>query len=206
MFFKDPPRLILASTSLYRRALLERLQIPFDSVPPDVDEMRLDGEAPETLVARLARAKADAVAVRFPGAVVVGSDQAAIRNDQVLGKPLTVERCTQQLRESSGREVDFLTAVHMIDGRSQRREQHIDRTTVLFRTLSTDEIVRYIEQSNPDLFNRLLELLASDSATIAALGASIAALTMHQLAVRRETGRSAQPEVGPSTSKRGRDR
>ena len=149
MFFKDPPRLILASTSLYRRALLERLQIPFDSVPPDVDETRLDGEAPETLVARLARAKADAVAARFPGAVVVGSDQAAIRNDQVLGKTLTVERCAQQLRESSGREVDFLTAVYMIDGRSQRREQHIDRTTVLFRTLSTDEIVRYIERDQP---------------------------------------------------------
>ena len=68
------------------------------------------------------------------------------------------------------------------------------------------EIVRYIEQSNPDLFNRLLALLASDSATIAALGASIAALTMHQLAARRETGRSAQPEVGASTSKRERDR
>lgn len=149
MFFKDPPRLILASTSLYRRELLARLQIPFDSVPPDVDEMRLNGEAPETLVARLARAKADAVAARFPGAVVVGSDQAAIRNDQVLGKPLTVERCTQQLRESSGREVDFLTAVHMIDGRSQRREQHIDRTAVHFRTLSTDEIVRYIERDQP---------------------------------------------------------
>jgi len=149
LFFKDPPRLILASTSLYRRALLERLQIPFDSVPPDVDETRLDGEAPEILVARLARAKADAVAARFPGAVVVGSDQAAIRNDQVLGKTLTVERCAQQLRESSGREVDFLTAVYMIDGRSQRREQHIDRTTVLFRTLSTDEIVRYIERDQP---------------------------------------------------------
>ena len=149
MFFKDPPRLILASTSLYRRALLERLQIPFDSVPPDVDETRLDGEAPEILVARLARAKADAVAARFPGAVVVGSDQAAIRDVQVLGKPLTVERCTQQLRESSGREVDFLTAVHVIDGRSQRREQHIDRTAVHFRTLSTGEIVRYIERDQP---------------------------------------------------------
>lgn len=149
MFFKDPPRLILASTSLYRRALLERLQIPFDSVPPDVDETRLDGEAPETLVARLARAKADAVAARFPGAVVVGSDQAAIGDNRVLGKPLTVERCTQQLRESSGREVDFLTAVHVIDGRSQRREQHIDRTAVHFRTLSADEIVRYIERDQP---------------------------------------------------------
>jgi len=149
LFFKDPPRLILASTSLYRRALLERLQIPFDSVPPAVDETRLDGEVPETLVARLARAKADAVAARFPGAVVVGSDQAAIRNDQVLGKPLTVERCTQQLRESSGREVDFLTAVHVIDGRSQRREEHIDRTAVHFRTLSTDEIVRYVERDHP---------------------------------------------------------
>ena len=149
MFFKDPPRLILASTSRYRRLLLERLQMPFDSVPPEVDETPLGHEAPAALVARLACAKADAVAARFPGAVVVGSDQAAIRDDQVLGKPLTVERCAQQLRESSGREVGFLTAVHVVDGRSQRSEQHVDRTVVCFRTLSADEIARYIERDQP---------------------------------------------------------
>jgi septum formation protein len=149
LFFKDPPRLILASTSLYRRALLERLQMPFDSVPPTVDETLIGRESPQALVARLARAKAEAVAARFPEAVVVGSDQAAIRDDQVLGKPLTVARCAQQLRESSGREVGFLTAVYVIDGRSQRREHHVDRTVVCFRALSADEIDRYIERDQP---------------------------------------------------------
>jgi septum formation protein len=149
LFFKDPPRLILASTSTYRRALLERLKLPFDSVPPDVDETRRGNESAESLVTRLARAKADAVAARFPGAIVVGSDQAAVRGHEILGKPLTVERCERQLHESSGRDVAFLTAVHVVDGRAERREHHLDRTVVKFRTLSADEIARYVERDRP---------------------------------------------------------
>jgi septum formation protein len=149
LFFKDPPRLILASTSSYRRALLKRLQIPFDSVPPDVDETRLAEEPAAALVARLAQAKADAVAARFPDAIVVGSDQAAVRGDEILGKPLSVERCELQLQASSGREVAFLTAVHVVDGRTRRREHHVDRTVVRFRTLSADEISRYVERDGP---------------------------------------------------------
>jgi septum formation protein len=149
LFFKDPPRLILASTSAYRRMLLERLQIPFDSVPPGVDESPARNESAESLVERLARAKADAVAARFPGAVIVGSDQAAVRGDEILGKPLTVESCEQQLKASVGREVVFLTAMHVIDGRTQRREQHVDRTIVRFRQLSAQEISRYVERDRP---------------------------------------------------------
>ena len=149
MFFKDPPRLILASTSAYRRALLERLKLPFDSVPPDVDETRLAHEPVESLVVRLARAKADAVAVRFSDAIVIGSDQAAARGDEILGKPLTVERCVRQLHESSGHDVVFFTAVHIVDGRAGRREQHVDRTVARFRQLTGDEIARYVERDQP---------------------------------------------------------
>jgi septum formation protein len=149
LFFKDPPRLILASTSRYRRALLERLQLTFDSVPPGIDEQRKAGESPSDLVSRLAREKAMAVAARFPAAVVIGSDQAAVRGDEVLGKPLTASNCAAQLRASSGRDVVFLTAVHIIDSPNGRHEQHIDRTTVRFRSLAEDEIERYIERDQP---------------------------------------------------------
>lgn len=141
--------LILASTSRYRRALLERLGLPFEGVAPEVDEARRDGESAADLAARLARAKAEAVALHHPGAVVIGSDQVALRGTEVLGKPGTVERCRAQLLQSSGQEVVFLTAVHVIDGPGRRAESHVDRTTVRFRTLVADEVDRYIERDRP---------------------------------------------------------
>jgi septum formation protein len=144
-----PPRLILASTSSYRRALLERLRIPFECRAPGVDERRLDGEPAAQLAVRLAGLKAAAVARDWPGAFVVGSDQVAVRGEELLGKPLSVERCTGQLAASSGREVTFLTAVHAIDGRTGRVESHLDRTRVVFRALAPDEIGRYVAADEP---------------------------------------------------------
>jgi septum formation protein len=146
-----PPvvRLILASTSAYRRALLERLGVPFDCVAPGADEQRLPDEPPERMALRLARLKAETVATDHPGCIVIGSDQVAVRGLEILGKPGTVERCTEQLRESSGRDVAFLTAVHVIDGRGARAEFHIDRTQVRFRTLEPAEIARYIAADAP---------------------------------------------------------
>ena len=141
--------LILASTSRYRRALLERLGLPFDCVAPAADETRLPGEPAAEMAARLARVKAEAVAARYPEAIVVGSDQVALRGTDVLGKPGTVERCREQLRASSGQEVVFLTAVHVIDGMAGRAESHVDRTVVKFRELSDAEIDRYIERDQP---------------------------------------------------------
>ena len=146
MFFKD---LILASTSTYRRALLERLGQPFECVAPRVDEQAWPGESASEMSARLARQKAEAVAATRPGSVVVGSDQVALRGATVLGKPGTVERCVEQLRESSGCEVVFLTAVHVIDGTSGRSESHVDRTVVRFRRLAEDEIARYVAADRP---------------------------------------------------------
>ena len=143
------PRLILASTSPYRRALLARLGIAFECIAPDTDEAALPGESALALVQRLARSKAESVAALRPGCVVLGSDQVALRGADRLGKPGTVERCAGQLLQSSGREVVFLTAVHVVDGRNGRAESHLDRTVVRFRELDPAEIARYIEADAP---------------------------------------------------------
>lgn len=142
-------RLILASTSAYRRALLERLGVPFDSVAPGADEHRLQDEPPDELALRLARLKAETVAAGHPGCIVIGSDQVAVRGPEILGKPGTVERCTEQLLRSSGRDVEFLTAVHVLDGRGARAESHLDRTRVRFRKLDPAEVVRYVAADAP---------------------------------------------------------
>lgn len=141
--------LILASTSPYRRALLARLGLPFTCVAPGADETRLAGEPPERMAIRLARLKAEAVAAGHPDAVVIGSDQVALRGAEVLGKPGTVERCREQLLASSGHEVVFHTAVHVVDGTTGKAESHVDRTVVQFRVLTGPEIDRYIERDRP---------------------------------------------------------
>lgn len=143
------PRLILASSSPYRRALLERLGIPFRALSPAVDETRRRGEDAPTLALRLAHAKAAALATQFPQAVVIGSDQVAARGDTLLGKPGDAARARQQLLESSGQEVSFHTAVVVLDGQRRSVEREIDETRVAFRTLSPAEIERYVEAERP---------------------------------------------------------
>jgi septum formation protein len=143
------PPLILASTSAYRRALLERLGIPFTAEAPGVDEQRGPDEAPADLAARLAEEKARAVAQRHPGAVVIGSDQVATTPEgRILGKPGTVERAVEQLMAASGRAVQFLTAVAVVhaDGRV---ETYTDCTTAVFRTLDEDDARRYVLLDQP---------------------------------------------------------
>jgi septum formation protein len=142
-------RLVLASTSKYRRMLLERLGLPFQVNGPMVDEAPIPGEEPLELVHRLARAKAQAVAERFPQSVVIGSDQVAVRGRMTLGKPLSVDRCFEQLKDASGQRVVFYTGVHVIDAKNRRHEAHVDTTTVIFRALADAEIRRYIEKDNP---------------------------------------------------------
>ena len=142
-------RLVLASTSPYRRALLERLGLPFECAAPATDETSRPGESARELAQRLARLKAESVAARHPDGIVIGSDQVAARGADLLGKPGSVERCIEQLARSSGREVEFLTAVHVLDARSGRGESHVDRTLVRFRTLGRDEIERYVTADRP---------------------------------------------------------
>jgi septum formation protein len=143
------PGLVLASTSAYRRALLERFNLPFECVVPNVDETSLPGESALALAQRLARSKAEAVAARYPESVVIGSDQVAVRGLDRLGKPGSVERCIEQLEHSSGREVEFLTAVHVVNGPAGNAESHVDRTVVRFRRLSRPEIERYVAADHP---------------------------------------------------------
>lgn len=144
-----PPTLVLASTSRYRADLLNRLGLPFASDAPGVDETALAGEPPRALVTRLARAKAEAVAVRQPEAWVIGSDQVAVRDGEVLGKPLDAPRCEAQLLASSSRPVEFLTAVCLTRRASATRLEYVDRTLVEFRALTVAEVRRYIELERP---------------------------------------------------------
>ena len=141
--------LVLASTSVHRRQLLERLGVPFECAPPGVDEAPLAGESPAALATRLARAKALAVARERNDAIVIGSDQVALRGEQVLGKPGDAERCRAQLAASSGCELTFLTAVCVVAAGGAQTFEHIDRTIVQMRVLDHAEIARYVAQDRP---------------------------------------------------------
>ena len=154
MFLKSPPALILASTSAYRRELLARLRLPFSCEAPGVDEARRSGERPLALAVRLARAKADAVALRQPETWVIGSDQVAVRADDtltetILGKPGTETRCREQLRECSARIVSFMTAVAVVRHDSRSAIEFVDTTRVKFRALDEATIARYVAAESP---------------------------------------------------------
>ena len=141
--------LILGSTSRYRRELLEQLKLPFDVVAPDVDETPRPGEAPETLARRLARAKAQAVAEQHPEAIVIGSDQVADLAGEPLGKPGTHDRAVHQLTRMSGQTVVFHTAVAVVCRESGFTQTDLAAVRVRFRTLSLDEIERYLQAERP---------------------------------------------------------
>lgn len=142
-------RLVLGSTSAYRRTLLERLGVPFTVAAPNVDETPLPSEAPIDLVHRLARAKAEAVAQKQAKALVIGSDQLAVCGREVLGKPGSGERAIAQLRQLSGQRVTFYTAVHVVNSDSGSNEGHLDATTVHFRSLTDEEIKNYVARDKP---------------------------------------------------------
>ncbi len=141
--------LILGSTSRYRRELMTRLHLPFDTDAPQVDETPLPGEAPEALARRLALAKARDVARRHPGAVVIGSDQVADLDGQPLGKPGNHERAVAQLRRMSGRTVIFQTALAVVCLETGFEAQDLAPVRVVFRELSDDEIESYLRAEQP---------------------------------------------------------
>lgn len=142
-------KLILGSTSVYRRELLERLRIPFSVESPHVDESPLPGELPATLACRLALAKAQAVAERFPDAVVIGSDQVADLDGVALGKPGTHARAVRQLRQMSGQVVIFQTAVAVVCKQSGFSKESLALVKVKFRELSDAEIENYLQAEQP---------------------------------------------------------
>ena len=141
--------LILASTSRYRRELLQRLRLPFDVVSPEVDETPLPGETPQALAQRLALAKAHAVAARFPQAVVIGSDQVADLDGEPLGKPGDHARATVQLQRMRGRTLVFQTAVAVVCGDSRFTAHDVAPVRVVFRPLSDEAIEAYLRAETP---------------------------------------------------------
>lgn len=144
-----PRPLVLGSTSRYRRELLERLRLPFEICAPDVDETPQPGEAPAALAARLALAKAQAVARRFPSAIVIGSDQVADLDGQPIGKPGTHERAVEQLRSMSGRTIVFQTALAVVCADSGFVAQDLAPVRVRFRALTDTEIENYLRAEQP---------------------------------------------------------
>ena len=136
--------LVLASGSRYRRELLERLGIPFEAWSPDLDESSRPGEKPRDTAMRLARAKAEAAAARWPGALIIGSDQVADLAGQHIGKPGTLANARLQLRELSGNAVSFHTALCLLNSAKARRHERLVTTEVVFRALGDAEIDRYL--------------------------------------------------------------
>ena len=144
-----PEKLILASSSKYRKKLLERLGISFSCISPKIDETQKTTESPENLVERLAIQKAKVVADQHPDASVIGSDQVAVFMGQVIGKPGSHEKAFAQLTQFSGKTVSFLTAVSIQCVQTSFLEHHTDHTRVSFRALSSGEIERYLEKEKP---------------------------------------------------------
>lgn len=147
----DAIDLVLGSTSRYRAELLRRLTAQFRQAAPDVEENAHPGETPAALAARLAAAKAAAVAQRHPGAIVIGSDQVADLEGVALGKPSSIAQAQQQLAACSGRRVRFHTALCLVDARRAdwRHFAETDLTTVEFRELDPGAIARYVAREQP---------------------------------------------------------
>jgi septum formation protein len=154
LFLKSPPELVLASTSSYRRSLLERVCASFRCASPGIDETPREGESAFALVRRLSLAKALAVAALHPDAWVIGSDQAAVLLDDfvkeiILGKPGTQARCIDQLRKCSGKTVAYLTGVAVVRHSEAAEFQFLDTTRVTFRRLDESTIARYVGREAP---------------------------------------------------------
>lgn len=143
------PPLILASSSPYRRELLERLRLPFEIVVPNIDETPAPDESPDQTALRLARQKAEKVAAGHPGALVIGSDQVATLDGKQVGKPGDHPRALAQLHWMRGRTVTFHSALCLHDGRTGRHQSEDIRTLATFRDLSDEELDAYLHLEHP---------------------------------------------------------
>lgn len=142
-------QLVLASTSPFRRELLSRLGIPFETTNPQTDESPLPGEAPEATALRLSETKARAVAHIFPDALIIGSDQVAELHGQIFGKPGTHEKAVGQLKAMRGKTVDFFTGLCLLDSKTGEAHVRGIPTLVTFRDLTDDEIENYLIRERP---------------------------------------------------------
>jgi septum formation protein len=144
-----PPRLVLASTSPFRREILQKLAIPFDAAAPDTDETMMDKESPEALVSRLAESKARAVAHDWPNALIIGSDQVACVDGEILGKPGNRQNAMQQLTQAAGKAVTFYTGLCLLNSGSQQAQISCELFKVYFRQLNEAQIARYLDHEQP---------------------------------------------------------
>lgn len=142
-------RIVLASSSPYRKALLRRLGLAFETISPDVDETPRPGEVASDLVARLALSKARAAGDAYPRALIIGSDQCALRDGRILGKPGGFEAAFEQLTGSAGRAVTFHTGLCLLNAANADTQTDDITTTVRFRALSRDQITTYLRRENP---------------------------------------------------------
>jgi 7-methyl-GTP pyrophosphatase len=141
--------IILASSSRYRRGLLDRFLNEFEVVAPGVDESTGDADDPEALAAQLARSKAETVSSRNRDAIVIGADQLAVLDNRIIGKPGNHSQAVEQLMAASGKTMQFLTAVCVLDPHGRRRYEHIDRTTVRFRSFDRRQAEVYLKHDEP---------------------------------------------------------
>lgn len=145
-----PKPLLLASSSPYRKALMERLELPFQSASPDIDESPQPDETAEQLATRLAQGKARALAEQYPNHWIIGSDQvASLPNGTLLNKPGTHEQAVEQLRWSSGHSVFFLTGLCLLDSDTGNLQSHCEPFEVRFRNLNSAEIETYLRREQP---------------------------------------------------------
>ncbi|HBL8859103.1 TPA: septum formation inhibitor Maf [Enterobacter hormaechei] len=143
------PNLVLASTSPYRRMLLEKLGIPFECAAPEVDETPQPGESPRHLVTRLAKEKAQSLAVRYPAHLIIGSDQVCVLGGEITGKPHTEENACQQLLRARGSIVTFYTGLALYNSASGHLQTECEPFDVHFRHLSEEEIMDYVRRERP---------------------------------------------------------
>lgn len=179
------PRIVLASSSPYRKALLARIGLDCTAISPDIDENALQNEAPAATALRLAESKARRIARHEPAALIIGSDQVAVLNHQLIGKPGNHAAATRQLQAMSGNTVVFHTALCLLNSETQAMQLANVSTTVRFRKLDAGQIERYLQQDQPydcagsakieALGITLVELLESDDPT-ALIGLPLIAL------------------------------
>ena len=146
---ESSPPLVLASTSPFRKTILEKLGIAFSTSAPSIDETPLPGESAQKLVMRLSLQKAQAVAKAFPAALIIGSDQVACIDEQIIGKPGDREGAVKQLKVASGRRVDFYTGLCLLNSATGRQQTLCEPFTIHFRRLRQDQLERYLDAEKP---------------------------------------------------------
>jgi len=142
-------KLVLGSTSPFRKTILEKLLLPFECAKPNIDETEQQGESPTHLVERLAIEKAKAVAQEFPKAVIIGSDQVAVCEGEILGKPHNFDNAVIQLSKFSGKSITFYTGLCVYDSENKKSASLVEPFVVHFKELSQDEIKHYLNAEQP---------------------------------------------------------